>query len=161
MRFILSDVSFSKSTGPLREVNPGQLIFVQEKKNFGMEITAIIAAAFFASVLTFFSGFGLGTILLPVFAIFFPVDIGGIYRYRRGDSFTCRFYPPHGICHPLKGCRPPRAPVTDHLSNGSSYHWRNHRKQAAEEDHPQIYSDACCHHALSDSNSTWNGVNLK
>lgn len=40
-----------------------------------MEITAVIAAAFFASVLTFFSGFGLGTILLPVFAIFFPVDI--------------------------------------------------------------------------------------
>jgi len=40
-----------------------------------MEITAVILAAFFASVLTFFSGFGLGTILLPVFAIFFPVDI--------------------------------------------------------------------------------------
>jgi len=40
-----------------------------------MEITAVIIAAFLASVLTFFSGFGLGTILLPVFAIFFPVDI--------------------------------------------------------------------------------------
>lgn len=31
--------------------------------------------AFLAAVLTFFSGFGLGTILAPVFAIFFPVDI--------------------------------------------------------------------------------------
>ena len=40
-----------------------------------MEITAVIIAAFLASVLTFFSGFGLGTILLPVFAIFFPVDL--------------------------------------------------------------------------------------
>lgn len=40
-----------------------------------MEITAVVLAAFLASVLTFFSGFGLGTILLPVFAIFFPVDI--------------------------------------------------------------------------------------
>ncbi len=40
-----------------------------------MEITAVVLAAFFASMLTFFSGFGLGTILLPVFAIFFPVDV--------------------------------------------------------------------------------------
>ncbi|MDP2091084.1 MAG: sulfite exporter TauE/SafE family protein [Candidatus Gracilibacteria bacterium] len=34
-----------------------------------------IIVAFFASILTFFSGFGIGTILLPVFAIFFPLDI--------------------------------------------------------------------------------------
>lgn len=40
-----------------------------------MEIIAVVLAAFFASMLTFFSGFGLGTILLPVFAIFFPVDV--------------------------------------------------------------------------------------
>ncbi len=40
-----------------------------------MEITAVVLAAFLASVLTFFSGFGLGTILLPVFTIFFPVEI--------------------------------------------------------------------------------------
>jgi uncharacterized membrane protein YfcA len=40
-----------------------------------MEITAVILAAFLASMLTFFSGFGLGTILLPVFAIFFSVDV--------------------------------------------------------------------------------------
>lgn len=33
----------------------------------------IAIAAFTASALTFFSGFGLGTILMPVFALFFPV----------------------------------------------------------------------------------------
>ncbi len=32
-------------------------------------------AAFIASALTFFSGFGLGTILMPVFTLFFPVEI--------------------------------------------------------------------------------------
>jgi len=32
-------------------------------------------AAFIASMLTFFSGFGLGTILMPVFALFFPVEV--------------------------------------------------------------------------------------
>lgn len=35
----------------------------------------ICLTAAFASLLTFFSGFGLGTILLPVFALFFPVEI--------------------------------------------------------------------------------------
>lgn len=40
-----------------------------------MEVFIISAAAFFTAILTFFSGFGLGTILMPVFAIFFPVDI--------------------------------------------------------------------------------------
>jgi uncharacterized protein len=40
-----------------------------------MDILLICLAAFFASLLTFFSGFGLGTILLPVFAVFFPVEI--------------------------------------------------------------------------------------
>jgi uncharacterized protein len=32
-------------------------------------------AAFFTAGLTFFSGFGLGTLLLPVFALFFPLEI--------------------------------------------------------------------------------------
>lgn len=32
----------------------------------------IALAAFFTSILTFFSGFGLGTLLMPVFALFFP-----------------------------------------------------------------------------------------
>ncbi len=40
-----------------------------------MELVLISLAAFFTAILTFFSGFGLGTILMPVFAIFFPVNI--------------------------------------------------------------------------------------
>lgn len=35
----------------------------------------IILATMLSAMLTFFSGFGLGTILLPVFAIFFPIHI--------------------------------------------------------------------------------------
>ena len=40
-----------------------------------MEIIIIALAAFATAILTFFSGFGLGTILAPVFAIFFPIDV--------------------------------------------------------------------------------------
>lgn len=40
-----------------------------------MEIVLICAVAFLAAILTFFSGFGLGTILTPVFMLFFPVDL--------------------------------------------------------------------------------------
>jgi len=40
-----------------------------------MEIIIISFAAFLIAILTFFSGFGLGTILTPVFMIFFPVDL--------------------------------------------------------------------------------------
>ena len=40
-----------------------------------MEIIVICLAAFFTAILTFFSGFGLGTILMPVFALFFQIDI--------------------------------------------------------------------------------------
>jgi uncharacterized membrane protein YfcA len=40
-----------------------------------MEIVIISLAAFLIAILTFFSGFGLGTILTPVFMIFFPVDL--------------------------------------------------------------------------------------
>jgi len=40
-----------------------------------MEIFIIVIAAFLTAILTFFSGFGLGTILAPVFAIFFPIDV--------------------------------------------------------------------------------------
>ncbi len=35
----------------------------------------ICLVAFFASLLTLFSGFGLGTLLMPVVAIFFPLDV--------------------------------------------------------------------------------------
>jgi len=40
-----------------------------------MEYIIICLVAFLTSILTFFSGFGLGTILLPVFALFFPVEL--------------------------------------------------------------------------------------
>lgn len=39
-----------------------------------MEIVIISFISFLTAILTFFSGFGLGTILTPVFFIFFPVD---------------------------------------------------------------------------------------
>src|SRR3989338_115871 len=39
-----------------------------------MEYAIIAAASFAASCLTLFSGFGLGTLLMPVFAVFFPVN---------------------------------------------------------------------------------------
>ena len=40
-----------------------------------MEIVVISLAAFVVAILTFFSGFGLGTILTTVFMVFFPVDL--------------------------------------------------------------------------------------
>jgi len=40
-----------------------------------MEIIIISTVAFLVAILTFFSGFGLGTMLTPVFMIFFPVDL--------------------------------------------------------------------------------------
>ncbi|MBA3680261.1 MAG: sulfite exporter TauE/SafE family protein [Bacteroidetes bacterium] len=39
------------------------------------EYIIICLAAFVASGLTFFSGFGLGTILVPVFGLFFPIEL--------------------------------------------------------------------------------------
>lgn len=40
-----------------------------------MEYLLIGSVSLIASGLTFFSGFGLGTILLPVFALFFPIEL--------------------------------------------------------------------------------------
>ena len=40
-----------------------------------MEYLIIPLVAFLASGLTLFSGFGLGTVLLPAFALFFPLDV--------------------------------------------------------------------------------------
>jgi len=40
-----------------------------------MEIIIVSAVALLASALTLFSGFGLGTLLMPVVAIFFPIEI--------------------------------------------------------------------------------------
>lgn len=39
-----------------------------------MSYLIICVVAFLASALTFFSGFGLGTLLLPAFALFFPIE---------------------------------------------------------------------------------------
>ncbi len=39
-----------------------------------MELILVIFAAVFVSGLTLFSGFGLGTLLMPVFSLFFPVE---------------------------------------------------------------------------------------
>lgn len=39
-----------------------------------MEIAIVAFSAFLASALTLYSGFGLGTLLMPVFALFFPVE---------------------------------------------------------------------------------------
>lgn len=40
-----------------------------------MEIAVVSVIAFAVAILTFFSGFGLGTILTPVFMVFFPVEL--------------------------------------------------------------------------------------
>jgi hypothetical protein len=40
-----------------------------------MDYFVICLVAFLTSILTFFSGFGLGTILMPVFALFFPIEL--------------------------------------------------------------------------------------
>lgn len=40
-----------------------------------MDLILVATVAMGAALLTFFSGFGLGTILMPVFALFFPVEI--------------------------------------------------------------------------------------
>src|SRR5690606_15016818 len=56
------------------EVGIGQLTIKFLYLN-SMEILIISLAAFFIALLTFFSGFGLGTILTPVFMIFFPVEL--------------------------------------------------------------------------------------
>lgn len=40
-----------------------------------MEIIILCIAALVTSLLTFFTGFGLGTILTPVFAVFFPIEL--------------------------------------------------------------------------------------
>ena len=40
-----------------------------------MSFLIICAVAFTASGLTLFSGFGLGTLLMPAFALFFPIEV--------------------------------------------------------------------------------------
>nr|WP_051136025.1 TSUP family transporter [Sandarakinorhabdus limnophila] len=43
--------------------------------DWAMDMTVIAVVAALASALTLYSGFGLGTILLPAFALFFPVPV--------------------------------------------------------------------------------------
>jgi uncharacterized protein len=52
-----------------------RIVLVIFAKNLLLEMIIICVVAFFAAVLTFFSGFGLGTLLTPVFAIFFPIEL--------------------------------------------------------------------------------------
>ena len=40
-----------------------------------MALFAVCVAALLASGLTLFSGFGLGTLLMPVIALFFPLEL--------------------------------------------------------------------------------------
>lgn len=40
-----------------------------------MELLVVCLVAFLTAILTFFSGFGQGTIMMPVFAAFFPVEL--------------------------------------------------------------------------------------
>ena len=40
-----------------------------------MEYILITITSFFIAAVTLFSGFGLGTVLLPVFSLFFPIDL--------------------------------------------------------------------------------------
>src|SRR5690606_12955220 len=40
-----------------------------------MDIALVVVVAFLASGLTLYSGFGLGTVLLPAFALFFPAPV--------------------------------------------------------------------------------------
>lgn len=53
-----------------------------------MSYLVICSVAFLASALTFFSGFGLGTLLLPAFALFFPIELAvaltGIVHFLNG-----------------------------------------------------------------------------
>ena len=40
-----------------------------------MEVAVVCVAAFIVAGVTFFSGFGLGTLLMPIFALFFPIEL--------------------------------------------------------------------------------------
>jgi hypothetical protein len=40
-----------------------------------MDHAIVGSAAFGVALLTFFSGFGLGSLLLPAFAVFFPIEV--------------------------------------------------------------------------------------
>lgn len=104
-----------------------------------MELFLVCAVAFLASGLTLFSGFGLGTLLLPVFGIFFPLQTAiamtaivhwlnnlfklGIFRNFIDRSVLLRFGLPSVIAA-LGGAfllgQLGRVPVLGHYAIGSS-----------------------------------------
>lgn len=50
-------------------------MYDQRRRLPSMEFAVVVVVACAASALTFFAGFGLGTLLLPAFALFFPVPV--------------------------------------------------------------------------------------
>lgn len=44
-------------------------------KHLMTEHIVIAIASFITSFITFYSGFGLGTLLMPVYALFFPMEV--------------------------------------------------------------------------------------
>jgi uncharacterized protein len=60
---------------PAQSFHPDQFLYIWAEIIIAMEYILLILVAFGAAMLTFFSGFGLGTILMPVFALFFPLEI--------------------------------------------------------------------------------------
>src|SRR3546814_17012841 len=61
---------------PLRSLTRSRhiLFLGTDQGECGMDYVIVIFTAFAASGLTLYSGFGLGTVLLPAFALFFPVE---------------------------------------------------------------------------------------
>ena len=59
------------------------------------EALLLCLVAFGGSLLTFFSGFGLGTLLMPVLAVFFPIEIaiGSEPRRKAISSFVSESRP--------------------------------------------------------------------
>lgn len=65
-------------SGHKLSVNAGTVVWyvaVLPGREYPVELLIVCGAAFAASLLTLFSGFGLGTLLMPVIAIFFPLDL--------------------------------------------------------------------------------------
>jgi hypothetical protein len=71
----------------------------------------VCSVALLASGLTFFSGFGLGTLLLPAFALFFPVEqavaLTAVVHFLNG-LFKLGLVGRHADCRVASGsaCRP-------------------------------------------------------
>ncbi len=64
---------------------------IYDFKNKTLDYIIICITALLRSALTLFSGFGLGILLVPVFAIFFPIEI----RTMQPHEKTFNFIRPH------------------------------------------------------------------